>query len=643
MLEETRTNFTLPTPKRIDRYDVLGKIAEGGMAEIFLAKQSGMEGFEKLVVLKCILPALFDDEEFIEMFLDEARIAAKLNHPNIIQIYDLGRTEDTFYIAMEHVSGRNLQQIIFKEWDQKGLMPIAHACKILAGVSEGLHYAHQKTDIDGSSLSIVHRDVSPQNILISFGGNIKLVDFGIAKAAGQVSQTRAGVLKGKYAYMSPEHVRGESLDGRSDIFSAGIVFYEMLTGRRPFEMDKGADTLRAVLSKKPADPRKYNNKIPKEIMKILARCLEKNPQNRYQSAQELQLDLEDYLASSSQKSSSVHLTRYMETLFDDELKREDAQIHVSGVGNVVLPVAALQGENERELPGPPTMQSGSENVTAQKEIDEDLFSEISRTDVNAIEWESDGSDLEGEGKDYDTMTAFDAKAYQEYVARKHQGEVPDEEPVFISQEAASMISEPILDDIDDGPTEASQFIFGATQSPRMPTEEQAFSPAAVDIDDTNVNRIQNNLEITHTAVQPQGHQTHDTDLNQNLMRSDYRISHRISSIVLAVLVAVAGLTVFVLQQWTQAPTETPQEVVIYGQIRLESEPAGAKVFVNGVEQKKLTPMTDVVLRAQSQDILFQKEGYEDKVLKLQLGAEEAHRRVKVDLIPKKTAPKSDPH
>ena len=206
-----------------------------------------------------------------------------------------------------------------------------------------------------------------------------------------------------------------------------------------------------------------------------------------------------------------------------------------------------------------------------------------------------------------------------------------------------MISEPILDDIDDGPTEASQFIFGATQSPRMPTEEQAFSPAAVDIDDTNVNHIQNNLEITHTAVQAQGHQTHDTDLNQNLMRSDYRISHRISSIVLAVLVAVAGLTVFVLQQWTQAPTETPQEVVIYGQIRLETQPPGAKVFVNGVEQKKLTPMTDVVLRAQSQDILFQKEGYEDKALKLQLGAEEAHRSVKVDLIPKKTAPKSDPH
>ena len=190
----------------------------------------------------------------IEMFLDEARIAAKLNHPNIIQIYDLGRTDDTFYIAMEHVAGRNLQQIIFKEYNRKRSMPIAHTCKILAGVSEGLHYAHQKADMDGTSLNIVHRDVSPQNIIISFGGNIKLVDFGIAKAAGQVSQTRAGVLKGKYAYMSPEHVRGETLDGRSDIFSVGIVFYEMLTGRRPFEMDKGADTLRAVLTKKPADP-----------------------------------------------------------------------------------------------------------------------------------------------------------------------------------------------------------------------------------------------------------------------------------------------------------------------------------------------------------------------------------------------------
>ena len=144
------------------------------------------------------------------------------------------------------------------------------------------------------------------------------------------SQTRAGVLKGKYAYMSPEHVRGETLDGRSDIFSVGIVFYEMLTGRRPFEMDKGADTLRAVLTKKPADPRRYNPNIPKEVMKILARCLEKNPDNRYQNAQQLQLDLEDFLSSHNEKSSSIRLARYMESLFEDELKREDARMHVSG-------------------------------------------------------------------------------------------------------------------------------------------------------------------------------------------------------------------------------------------------------------------------------------------------------------------------
>ena len=380
-------------------------------------------------------------------------------------------------------------------------------------------------------------------------------------------------------------------------------------------------------------------------MKILARCLEKNPDNRYQNAQQLQLDLEDFLSSHNEKSSSIRLARYMESLFEDELKREDARMHVSGVGSVVLPGGPVNQQSIGAMPESTEMKFRAGDITAQKVVDEDLFSEISRTDVNALQWESDGSDLEDEGKDYDTMTAFDARAYQEYVARKHKGEHVDEEPVFISQEAASMISEAILDDPDDGPTVASQQIFGISQSPRMPKEDVSTFPSSEfsAIDETNVNTSQNTWQDVDTTVQAQGLRTRETDLNQNMSSGENRISNRVSSIVLAILVAVAGLTVFVLQQWSQAPIETPQEVVIYGQVRLETVPPGAQVFVNGAEQKKLTPMTDVVLRGQPQEILFQKEGYEDKLITLQLALDEAHRALKMDLIPKKTLPKTDPH
>ena len=236
------------------------------------------------------------------------------------------------------------------------------------------------------------------------------------------------------------------------------------------------------------------------------------------------------------------------------------------------------------------------DITAQKVVDEDLFSEISRTDVNALQWESDGSDLEDEGKDYDTMTAFDARAYQEYVARKHKGEHVDEEPVFISQEAASMISEAILDDPDDGPTVASQQIFGISQSPRMPKEDVSTfrlqNPALL-MKPTSI-PVKNTWQDVDTTVQAQGLRTRETDLNQNMSSGENRISNRVSSIVLAILVAVAGLTVFVLQQWSQAPIETPQEVVIYGQTQQKRHRQGLRSSLMVPSRKSLLPMTDVV-------------------------------------------------
>ena len=307
------------------------------MAELFLAKQSGLEGFEKVVVIKRILRNLAEDEEFVSMFLDEARIAAKLSHPNIVQIYDLGKSDDTHYIAMEYVSGRNVQHLMTKQAMHGGFIPIEHACRIVAGVCEGLHYAHSRKDFDGKPLNIVHRDISPQNILVSFAGGVKVVDFGIAKASTQLAHTREGVLKGKYAYMSPEQVRGQPIDHRSDLFALGLVFYELLTGRRAFEREDSLKTLKAIVQEKPVNPRELNPDIPSEVVSLLSRALAKSPDRRYANAQDFQIAIEDYLESSPRKSNTVRLSRYMNELFDDELNSGNNTMIVQGLGAIIIP------------------------------------------------------------------------------------------------------------------------------------------------------------------------------------------------------------------------------------------------------------------------------------------------------------------
>ena len=333
-------------PERIDRYELLRKLATGGMAELFLAKQGGLEGFEKVVVLKRILSNLAADDDFVSMFLDEARIAAKLSHPNIVQIYDLGKSDDSYYIAMEYVSGRNVQHLIEKEDAAGKKIPVEHVCRIAAGVCDGLYYAHTRKDYDGTALNIVHRDVSPQNILVSFAGGVKLVDFGIAKASTQLAQTRAGVLKGKYAYMSPEQVRGVKIDHRADIFAVGLVMYEMLTGTRAFERESSLKTLKAIVQDKPLNPRELNPDVPMEVVKLLSRALEKNPDRRYKNAQEMQLALEDYLERSPKKSNNIRLSRYLYDLFDDELNSDTGTLIVKGIGEVIIPTG--QGPSTRK-------------------------------------------------------------------------------------------------------------------------------------------------------------------------------------------------------------------------------------------------------------------------------------------------------
>jgi len=302
------------------KYTLLDKLAVGGMAEIFLARQEGVEGFQKTVVIKRIRPHLSSQPNFVRMFLNEARLAAQLSHPNIVQIYDLGKINDSYYIAMEYIFGRDMRKIMAKA-QAKGIgFPMEYALKIASSVCEGLYYAHQKTDAHGVHLNIVHRDITPENIFVSFDGTVKILDFGIAKASNQIIQTDAGEVKGKLSYMSPEQCCGYVLDGRNDLFSLGVVLYECLTGFRLFTGESEAAVVRSIIDGKIYSPSYFVADISPIVEEILMKALEKNRDNRYQSAWEMQSAINQFLSQHEFNPTNTHLANFLKQLFSDELK-----------------------------------------------------------------------------------------------------------------------------------------------------------------------------------------------------------------------------------------------------------------------------------------------------------------------------------
>jgi eukaryotic-like serine/threonine-protein kinase len=305
-----------------DRYRIVGRIAAGGMAEIYLARTTNKAGAEREVVLKRLLPELQSDHEFVQMFHDEARIASQLNHPNIVQIYELGELDGSLFIAMELLRGVNLRDLLARlHTTNKQLSPhlaVRIACEALAG----LHYAHNFTDARGRKLNVVHRDVSPQNILITYEGNVKLVDFGVAKAEGKLHQTRAGLVKGKFAYMSPEQVSGGQLDGRSDLFALAEVFYELMLRRHPFYAQTDMDVLRAILDADPPHPSALDQNFPAALGAIFMRALKKRQGDRYPDAGAMQEALERFLLEQRTPATTAMLGRFVKEIFADKMDAE---------------------------------------------------------------------------------------------------------------------------------------------------------------------------------------------------------------------------------------------------------------------------------------------------------------------------------
>jgi Protein kinase domain len=300
-------------PPRIGRYQVIGKLANGGMAEAYLALSGELPALRSLVVVKRILPHLSSQEQFVRMFLDEARIGALLDHPNIVRIFEVGRDGDDYFLAMEPVRGKPLSAVLRRAVGAKRPLSHAQAAFIVGQAANGLGYAHALTDAAGSPLNIVHRDISPQNILLSFDGAVKVIDFGVASALGRITETIPGGLKGKIEYMSPEQASGDSADRRSDIFALGVVLWEALSGRRLFRRRTELETMRAIFDE--PIPRVPNAaSIPPRLEKIVMRALEREPEDRFQDAREMALLLQQH-AFRSDGFNLIQLAAQMKSLF----------------------------------------------------------------------------------------------------------------------------------------------------------------------------------------------------------------------------------------------------------------------------------------------------------------------------------------
>lgn len=317
-------------PVPFGSYKLLERISVGGMAEVFRAITARADlDIQHLVAIKRILPNIAEDDEFIRMFLDEAKLAAQLHHANIAQIEQIGQLEGVHYIVLEHVHGRDLKSVFERLRYRNEPMPVAQACIIAMKVCEGLDYAHNKHDQSGAELGLVHRDVSPQNVLVSFEGEVKLIDFGIAKATSKGGgTTQAGVLKGKLGYLSPEQVRGLPVDRRTDVFACGIVLYEMLTGERLFAGGSDFSTLEKVRNVDIDPPTVHNPKLPRELEQIVLRALAVDPAERYQHAIDLHDALQDLVYTTGAFCSRKELSAWMKSLFakdyDEEIARFNA-------------------------------------------------------------------------------------------------------------------------------------------------------------------------------------------------------------------------------------------------------------------------------------------------------------------------------
>jgi eukaryotic-like serine/threonine-protein kinase len=351
------------------KYRLISPLSKGGMAELFIALQEGVEGFSKVVVVKRTLPHLAENPEFTSMFLNEARLASRLDHPCVVHINDLGQIDSQFFMAMEYLPGEDLAQIIRQTRKLGQRIDPDIAATMVQAVAEGLQYAHELTDEAGRLVGLVHRDINPSNVILTYHGNVKLVDFGIAKAVSQAQMfsggesTRAGVLKGKIAYLSPEQASGEPVDRRSDVFCMGIMLWELLVGRKLFARDNEVSTLRAILNVDVPSLGQFASGNERELEMIAHKALARHPKDRFQTAGEMYDALEEYFEMRMIRPSSKHLTQWLMRLFGE--RRAAAKLQIAKGSNLKTALQVLRPTGAGpSLTDTPQWPSGPEGTFA---------------------------------------------------------------------------------------------------------------------------------------------------------------------------------------------------------------------------------------------------------------------------------------
>lgn len=373
-------------PRPFGHYFILEKIAQGGMAEIFKGLTYDFMGLKKFIVIKRILPHIAANKEFIDMLVAEAKIAVNLSHGNIAQIFDLGKVGNDYFIVMEYVDGKNLSQIQRRSLENRQRIPVEYCVYFISALCDALDYMHRKKDESGNDLKIVHRDISPQNIIISYSGNVKLVDFGVAKAAFKLGEGEKGILKGKFAYMSPEQAEGEEIDNRSDIFSAGIVLWEMLVGQRLFKKKSNSETVMAVKEMAVLPPSHFRTDVHEELDEIVLKALGRKVNDRYQSAHDMGLDLTKYLLKYYPEFKPNTVSEYISVLFGrDEEVTGDIHFEKTYREDPTMLDAALQAKSF----------STHENTTALRYEDTQIV------DPQAIDFKSIFDEISWEDEDED--------------------------------------------------------------------------------------------------------------------------------------------------------------------------------------------------------------------------------------------------
>ena len=363
------------------KYTVLEKVDAGGMAEIFRAHSASLDGIQKVVAIKRVRPHLATNARFVKMFVDEARLSMRLNHGNITQVFDVGRAQGTYFLVMEFVDGANVRRVTQVAAEKGYRIPVEIAVYVAIEICKALAHAHNARNEDGERLNIVHRDVSPPNILLSKQGEVKITDFGLAKAVTHLEQTDPGVVKGKFSYLSPEACEGRAVDARADVFSCGIILHEILTGRRLFMGKTDLETVELVRQCEVPPPSTFNPDVTRELDSVILRALEKDRKKRYQSALDFGDDLAKYLFAHGVKVTNFDVTRMMALLFDEgdgegyplrvvEIVREEI-INLSSMGK--LPgLTAVDGVQPLEV----------DEFHNRKTAFEDIWEEFSSVEVN---------------------------------------------------------------------------------------------------------------------------------------------------------------------------------------------------------------------------------------------------------------------